>query len=133
MESSRTCASRSEQFAGFEVNVGKTERTISTVAGGVVLQYGLSKSRLATIVAAVAGGVLLYRGLTGHCRAYQLLGMSTSCGLANGKPDTDQMHPLHDVTDASLAATGESPPMHMAIHMDVQHITPEIPRAVEPD
>ncbi|MFN0051983.1 MAG: DUF2892 domain-containing protein [Planctomycetales bacterium] len=90
-------------------NVGGAERVVSTVAGGMVLLYGLSKLSLSTIVAAVAGGGLLYRGLTGHCSAYQALDISTACGLGRSDRDDRQPHPRQGVTDASLAATGEAP------------------------
>jgi len=111
MQSSPECASRSEGRHACAINVGNAERTISAVAGGFLLLYGLSKLSLSTIVAAVAGGVLLYRGLTGHCSAYQALDMSTSCGLENDEGGGRRMRPRHEVTDASLAATGESPPI----------------------
>jgi len=94
------------------INVGDTERTVSVVAGGFVLLYGLSKLSLSTIVAAVAGGALIYRGLTGHCSAYQALDMSTACGLRNDeRGSARRLPPRHGVTDGSLAATGESPPI----------------------
>jgi hypothetical protein len=109
MESSRVCASRSDEGPAGAINVGATERTISTVAGGFVLLYGLSKLSLSTIVAAVAGGALLYRGLTGHCCAYQALDMSTADGFENDERGARRLPPRHGVTDASLAATGESP------------------------
>ena len=111
MESSRACVSRSGQGPACAINVGDTERIISTVAGGFVLLHGLSKLSLSTIIAAVAGGALLYRGLTGHCSAYQALDMSTSCGLGDDGRGGRRMRPLQGVTDASLAATGESPPI----------------------
>jgi uncharacterized membrane protein len=59
------------------VNVGQTERAISTVAGSLVLLCGLSRLSLTSLVAIVAGGALLQRGLTGHCRIYEALEMST--------------------------------------------------------
>lgn len=112
MESSRACASRSDEDrpAG-AINVGDTERTISTLAGGSVLLYGLTRLPLSTIVAAVAGGALLYRGLTGHCSVYQALDRSTACGLENDGRRDARRSPRHGVTDGSLAATGESPPI----------------------
>jgi len=108
MENSRTCVSQSESLSARAINVGNTERTISTVAGGFVFLYGLSKLSLSTIVAAVAGGALLYRGLTGHCCAYQALDMSTADGLHNDEQGARRIAPRHGVTDASLAATAES-------------------------
>jgi len=111
MESSEACASRSDRRHSCAINVGGTERTISTVAGGLLLLYGLSKLSLSTVVATVAGGALLYRGLTGHCSAYEALDMSTSGERRTGEQGARRMHPRHGVTDGSLAATGESPPI----------------------
>lgn len=111
MDSSRGCASRSDQDHSCAINVGDAERTISAVAGGFVLLYGLSKLSLSTIVAAVAGGALVYRGLTGHCDAYQALGMSSACGTGNDGRGGRRLRPLQGVSDVSLAATGESPPI----------------------
>lgn len=111
MENSRARASRSDRSDAGAINVGGTERIISAVAGGFVLLYGLSRLPRSAIVAAVAGAALLYRGLTGHCSVYQALDKSTSCGLENDESGVRRMHPLQGVTDASLAATGESPPI----------------------
>lgn len=109
MENSRACASRSDQGRAGAINVGDTERTISVVAGGFVLLYGLSKLSLSTSVAAVAGSALIYRGITGHCSAYQALHKSTACGLGNDERAGRRMQPFQGFTDASLAARGESP------------------------
>jgi Inner membrane protein YgaP-like, transmembrane domain len=90
--------------SALEVNVGCSERAISTVAGGFVLLYGLSRLSLTTLVAMTAGGALLYRGLTGHCKVYDALRMSTK--------DDDSISPARrhrQVGEASLAATGEMP------------------------
>ena len=91
------------------INVGDTERTISVLAGGYVLLHGLSRLPLTTIVAALAGGALIYRGLTGHCSAYQALEVSTACDAGNEGPGGRRMRSIPIVTDASPAATGESP------------------------
>ena len=92
------------------VNVGDMERTISTVAGGFALLYGLSKLSLPGIVALVAGGALLSRGLTGHCSVYEALDMSTTQESTDSGPSGGRTHPAQYVTDVSLAATGESIP-----------------------
>jgi uncharacterized membrane protein len=110
MLSSKTCASRTQQGAAGAINVGDMERTLSLVAGGFVLLHGLSNLRFSTIVAAVAGGALLYRGLTGHCNAYEALDISTACGLENDERGDRSIRSRPEVTDASLAATGECPP-----------------------
>jgi hypothetical protein len=104
-------AFRAEEGHPCGINVGDTERMISSVVGGLVLLFGLSRLSTTTIVTTLAGGALLYRGLTGHCGAYQALGMSTSCGLKNeGRGDAHHMPPApREIMEVSLAATGESP------------------------
>jgi hypothetical protein len=71
--------------------------------------YGLSRLPVSAIVAVVAGGALLYRGLTGHCGAKQALDMSSARGLEHDETDGLRTRPRREVTDGSLAATGESP------------------------
>ena len=110
METS-SCISRSTKGNGCAINVGDSERTISAVAGGLALLYGLSKLSLPTVVASLAGGALLYRGLTGHCSLYQALEMSTAGDGDEKMRAGSRTDPRHKDTDASLAATGESPPI----------------------
>jgi uncharacterized membrane protein len=64
------------------VNVGPTERFLSTIGGGAAALFGLTRGTLAGFSLALAGGALLYRGLTGHCHIYEAVGMNTS-----GQPD----------------------------------------------
>ncbi len=102
VNNSQACGSRSDQGQAGATNVGDTERTISTAAGGLIVLCGLSRLSLSTIVAAVAGGALLYRGLTGHCSAYQALGISTACGIGNDEPRSTRPIPIHyGVAEAS--------------------------------
>jgi|GEM_PF-2338446 len=109
MTNSRVCGSQKNQGSVRAINVGDTERTMSVLAGAFVLLHGLSKLSLSTIVTAVTGGALIYRGLTGHCSVYQALDSSTPRGLGNSEQGGRRTLPLHQVTDASLAATSESP------------------------
>lgn len=60
------------------VNVGKPERVVSSIGGGVLLLLGLARRSLPGLALAALGGSLLYRGLTGHCGLYQRLGRSTA-------------------------------------------------------
>jgi len=103
----------SRQSCGREVNVSDTERSLSAIAGGGLLLFGLSRLSLTSLLGIAVGGSLLYRGLTGHCSVYEALGMTTAEGHPRGARARyrEQSHPGHDVTDASLAATGESPPI----------------------
>ena len=51
---------------GILVNMGKTERVISAIAGSLLL-YKITKKHKAESLLLVAGGYLLYRATTGHC------------------------------------------------------------------
>lgn len=57
------------------INVGSNERTISLVAGAVLLGLGLSRGGLATLG---LGGALIYRGASGYCSVYHALGVDSS-------------------------------------------------------
>lgn len=60
------------------VNVGETERWISTAGGAGMILYGLHTRGLMGLTLGAIGAVLLYRGTTGHCPAYEELRMSTA-------------------------------------------------------
>lgn len=58
-------------------NVGNTERVISSLAGGGLIAYGLSrKDWLGALIGLVGGGLAL-RGATGHCQLYDALDIDT--------------------------------------------------------
>ncbi|UQA58408.1 YgaP-like transmembrane domain [Polyangium aurulentum] len=59
------------------INVGAQERIVSTIGGGLLIAYGLARRSLGSIVLALVGGSLVERGVTGHCRGYAMLGIST--------------------------------------------------------
>jgi len=61
-------------------NVGSTERLASVLAGSAVALYGLTRRSTGGVAIAMLGGALLYRGATGHCDAYQILGINTADG-----------------------------------------------------
>ncbi|MFO0887815.1 MAG: SRPBCC family protein [Isosphaeraceae bacterium] len=61
------------------VNVGETERWMSVAGGAALAVLGLARRSLGGLGLAAIGGALIHRGLTGHCRAYQALGVDTSC------------------------------------------------------
>jgi len=63
-------------------NVGEIERVVSTIGGGAVLVFGLSRMFPGLLVAAV-GGFLAYRGITGHCPAYKRLGIDAGGARRN--------------------------------------------------
>lgn len=59
-------------------NVGSTEKMMSAVGGGALLLAGITRGNLSGLVLSMIGGGLLYRGLTGHCYAYDALGIDTA-------------------------------------------------------
>jgi uncharacterized membrane protein len=67
-------------------NVGDLERLASTVGGGALALYGLTRGSLLGAALAVLGGSLVYRGATGHCPLYERLGIDTTRGA---KPAVD--------------------------------------------
>jgi uncharacterized membrane protein len=71
-----------------DINVGQTERLLSGVVGGALALYGLvSGRRLAGPLLALVGGSLVHRGVTGHCFAYQRLGINTCNGEQSCEAD----------------------------------------------
>lgn len=60
-----------------KVNVGEAERWLSMIGGGALLAYGLRRS-LGSLMLALGGGAILYRGLSGHCSAYEALGINSA-------------------------------------------------------
>lgn len=63
---------------GKTTNVGKVERIASAVGGGALVGYALKNRTKSSIVLGALGAGLLYRGATGHCDAYQKLGINTA-------------------------------------------------------
>ncbi len=59
-------------------NISSTEKTISQVGGAALVLAGLSRGRLSGMLLSLVGGSLLYRGFTGHCYAYEALGIDTA-------------------------------------------------------
>lgn len=69
----------------WRVNVGRTERWLSMLAGGAMAAYAVRRRSTEGGVAALAGAALLYRGATGHCHVYQALGINRGDGAAVGR------------------------------------------------
>jgi uncharacterized membrane protein len=57
-------------------NVSTEERVISTVVGGALIVSGIARGSLGGLALAAAGGGLLHRGVSGHCLAYEFLGIN---------------------------------------------------------
>jgi len=59
-------------------NVGSHERWVSMLAGGGMVVCGLLQRSRWGAVSLLTGASLLYRGVTGHCAAYETLGIDTT-------------------------------------------------------
>lgn len=128
-----------------QVNVGGLERVLSVVGGGALVLYGLRRS-LTPLVLLLGGGVLMSRGLTGHCPAYEAMGVDTaSQALERGmtleatitvhKPAADVYHFWRQVDNyprfmqhlESVVSTGEQSahwvargPLHLPLAWDAE-------------
>jgi uncharacterized membrane protein len=67
-----------DAIAHGDVNVARGERIISALAGGALAVAGLRMRSLPGLLMAALGGGLVYRGISGHCHAYQALGVNTA-------------------------------------------------------
>lgn len=77
-QAGRDMRGRRQQRQGADVNVGSTERLLSVAGGGALALFGLSRRSPLGLVLALAGGDLAWRGISGHCRVYEALGVSTA-------------------------------------------------------
>jgi uncharacterized membrane protein len=59
-------------------NVPEAERVLSVLAGSALGAAGLARGSVGGLGLLALGGALVYRGVTGHCHAYQALGISHS-------------------------------------------------------
>ncbi|MFO0753163.1 MAG: SRPBCC family protein [Thermodesulfovibrionales bacterium] len=66
------------------VNVGRAERWISLIGGGILALRGMRRKSLPGKALALAGGYLMYRGKTGHCNLYEAMGISTAAEREHG-------------------------------------------------
>ena len=62
--------------AGVETNVRPAERAVSILAGGVATGFGLGLGGMTGLLLIVGGGAFAYRGVTGHCPAYAVAGVT---------------------------------------------------------
>jgi uncharacterized membrane protein len=63
-----------------EKNVGSSERAVSVAAGSILALLGLRRASLPGLLIAAVGGAMIHRGVTGHCYAYDKLGIDTLHG-----------------------------------------------------
>ena len=62
---------------GPATNLNSVERALSVAAGAALAAYGLKRKDWGGLAAGVAGGFLVERGVTGHCVAYDALGLTS--------------------------------------------------------
>jgi uncharacterized membrane protein len=68
---------------GMHVNVGGQERLASILAGGALAAFGVTRRSVPGWMLAALGAYGIYRGISGHCPAYQALGIDgTQSGRA---------------------------------------------------
>jgi len=60
------------------VNVSENERMISGLAGAALTIFGISRRSIPGLLLAGLGGSLIYRAASGHCHAYEALGIDTA-------------------------------------------------------
>lgn len=83
METSQSETTQQKQEPKHQrVNVGENERKASLVGGAALALSGLrsltKKHYVPGIAMMAAGGLFLYRGKTGHCGAYEAMGVDTA-------------------------------------------------------
>jgi len=101
----QTRATEYHRTTGSWVNVGDFERVISVIGGAALALYGLRRS-LGHLMLMLGGGALIYRGFTGHCAAYQAMGITTA----------DQ-EPSHSTTlEATITVNKPAPEVYRFWH-----------------
>ena len=75
-----------QQQGGF-INIGSTERAVSTATGMVLAVAGLSRRSLPGVAVALLGGGLIYRGASGHCDILEALGIDRSDRARGAEPE----------------------------------------------
>lgn len=78
VQASRTASARRRRQTA--VNISEPERLASAVAGGFLAVFGMRRKGWGGLGLAALGAELLRRGMTGHCMAYDALGVSTRDG-----------------------------------------------------
>ena len=76
------------------INIGETERWVSTFAGGLLVVQGLKMRSIPGAVLAFVGGAMVHRGVTGHCNTYQALSVHRGSG-AGAAPQEYSQRGIH--------------------------------------
>lgn len=104
MQATKNAAAERTIRPKFHKNVSKLERKISLGIGGALIAGGLmSRSLTRGLLLAAAGAMASYRGLSGHCHAYELLGISTASEADQGgitfEPEPKYEYPAKNQLD----------------------------------
>ena len=68
-------------------NIGELERNLSVVGGAGLILGGLARRGIGGLILAGLGALFLERGVSGRCRVYQRLGVSSAKSDRPGVPD----------------------------------------------
>ena len=71
---------------GAAMNISTFERIGSTIMGTALVLRAFARPTLGRAVLGLGGAAILHRGITGHCAAYDALGISTARPI---KPELD--------------------------------------------
>jgi hypothetical protein len=87
------------------VNINTTERIASVLAGSIVALYGLRRRGAVGAALTALGAELTRRGVTGHCYAYDAVGVTSIEGYRQMADRASQSKAGRYVADASTRAT----------------------------
>ncbi len=85
------------QRPGSRQNISRLERWGSIAAGSGLILVGLIRRRWTGLAMAISGAALLQRGMTGHCHAYQAMGLNTAEGYQESSADAGKKGGLEKV------------------------------------
>ncbi len=71
---------RVPQRGSQRVNVGETERALSSLGGAVLAGLGAGRGGSLGLALAAVGASMIYRGSSGHCSLYAAAGIDTAHG-----------------------------------------------------
>src|SRR4051812_10392250 len=73
------------------INIGTTERALSTAIGAILAAAGISRRSVPGLIVAAIGGGLIYRGVSGHCHMQAALGVDR----ASARPEDYFNYGIH--------------------------------------
>src|SRR5689334_588667 len=89
------------------INVGGIERQASLLTGTGLVLVGLSRRSIPGLAFAALGGMLAYRGMSGHCAAYEALGINTANGDKHPSPEKFFNRGIHLETGITINRSAE--------------------------